>query len=213
LALLVKLEVTAVQQHGLDERIDRGLEVVTEKGFPVWEAFGNVHRTSMRVKASPSAMHELRESIAAVQQIGVHIHPYFMALLARAYHQTGEINQERQVLYDAQQSIDIRGERWWEAEIRRSRGENMLAASPDELDGAEVCFQQALEISRSQKARSLELRAATSLARLWQQRDRHDHARRLLGDCYASFSEGFDTADLRGATQLLESLSWNCKQP
>ncbi len=83
----------------------------------------------------------------------------------------------------------------------------MLAGSPDDADDAEACFEQALEISRSQKARSLELRAATSFARLWQQRNRHDDARRLLGDCYASFDEGFDTADLRGAKQLLESLS------
>jgi predicted ATPase len=71
----------------------------------------------------------------------------------------------------------------------------------------EMLRAQALEISRSQEARSLELRAAISLARLWQQRNRHDDAHRLLGDCYASFVEGFDTTDLRNAKQLLESLA------
>ncbi len=153
-------------------------------------------------------MHDLRESVAAVPRTGAYINaPYFLTLLARAYHQAGRIDQERQILDDAQQSIDARAERWWEAEIRRLRGENMLSRSTDNAGDAEVCFEQALKISRSQEARSLELRAATSLARLWQRQDRHEDARRLLGDCYASFSEGFDAADLRDATQLLESLS------
>ena len=191
-------------------QFDRGLEVATEGGFALWIAFGNVHRTSMANEESPSesAMHDLRESVDAIPRIGVHINtPYFMTLLACAYHQAEQFEQARKILDDAQQSIDARGERWWEAEVRRLRGENMLAGSPDDADDAEACFEQALEISRSQEARSLELRAATSLARLWQRRNRHDDARRLLGDCYASFNEGFDTADLRDAKQLLESLA------
>jgi adenylate cyclase len=190
--------------------VDRGLEVATEGGFALWVAFGNVHRTSMSNERSPSesAMHDLHESVAAIPRIGVHINtPYFMTLLACAYHQTEQIDQARKILDDAQQSIDARGERWWEAEVRRLQGENMLAGSPDDAQDAEACFEQALAISRSQDARSLELRAATSLARLWQQRNRHDDARRLLSDCYASFDEGFDTADLRDAKQILESLS------
>ena len=161
-----------------------------------------------RASPSESAIHELRDSVAAIRRIGVHLNtPYFMTLLACAYHQAEQFDQERKTLDDAQQSIDARGERWWEAEVQRLRGENMLAGSPDDAEDAEACFEQALEISRSQEARSLELRAATSLARVWQQRNRHDDARRLLGDCYAAFDEGFDTADLRDARQLLELLS------
>ena len=130
-----------------------------------------------------------------------------MTLLAKAYQQVGRIDEGLQVLDDAQRSIDARGERWWEAEIRRLRGELLLSQSAATANDAEAFIEQALKISRSQEALSLELRAATSLARLWQQRNRHDDARRLLGDCYASFNEGFDTADLRDAKQLLESLS------
>ena len=190
--------------------VQRGLDVATHGGFPLWIVNGRAHQASMCFddERSGSALDELRESVLGMSRLGVHIHaPYLMTLLAKAYQQAGRIDEGLQVLSDAQRSIDARGERWWEAEVRRLRGENMLAGSPDDAEDAEACFEQALEISRSQEARSLELRAATSLARLWQQRNRHDDARRLLGDCYAAFDEGFDTADLRDAKQLLESLS------
>ncbi|MCK5363835.1 MAG: hypothetical protein KAR22_12735, partial [Gammaproteobacteria bacterium] len=190
--------------------VQRGLDVATREGFPFWIVNGRVHRASMCFddERSGSALDELRDSVLGMSRLGVHIHrPYLMTLLARAYLQAGRIDEGLQVLDDAQRSIDARGERWWEAEIRRLRGENMLSRSTDNAGDAEVCFEQALKISRSQEARSLELRAATSLARLWQRQDRHEDARRLLGDCYASFNEGFDTADLRDAKQLLESLS------
>jgi predicted ATPase len=72
---------------------------------------------------------------------------------------------------------------------------------------AEACFQQALAIARCQQAKSWELRAATSLSRLWQQQDKRDEARALLAPIYDGFTEGFDTADLREAKALLEALS------
>jgi predicted ATPase len=202
---------TVFEACGIDRNtvVQRGLEVATQGGFSLWIVNGRAHRASMRFddERSGSALDELRESVLAKSQLGVHVHdPYFLTLLARAYQQAGRIDEGLQVLDDAQRSIDARGERWWEAEIRRLRGENMLSRSTDNAGDAEVCFEQALKISRSQEARSLELRAATSLARLWQRQDRHEDARRLLGDCYASFSEGFDTSDLNDAKALLDSL-------
>ena len=79
----------------------------------------------------------------------------------------------------------------------------MLSQSADNATDAELCFEHALDISRKQEAKSLELRAAMSLARLWQKQGKGDAAGELLGDCHAWFTEGFDTADLKEAKALL----------
>ena len=108
--------------------------------------------------------------------------------------------------------VEKSGERWWEAELHRLEGEVLLAAADDggsDGDGgdrAEACFRNALEIARRQQARSLELRAALSLSRLWS-RSRRDEARRVLGGVLETFSEGHDTADLRAAGEQMAQLS------
>ena len=98
------------------------------------------------------------------------------------------------------------GERWWEAEIQRLGGELLLSQSGANAGDAEDCFERALHISRSQEAKSLELRAAMSLARSWQAQGKADQARDLLAPVYAWFTEGFDTADLKRAKALLDRL-------
>jgi predicted ATPase len=130
-----------------------------------------------------------------------------MSFLVRAYRQAGRIDDGLRVLDDAQASIDARGERWWEAEIRRLRGELILSRSAANAEDALPCFKQALDISRQQDAKSLELRAATSLARLWKARGETDRARDLLASTYGWFSEGFATRDLKEAKALLNELS------
>jgi tetratricopeptide (TPR) repeat protein len=190
--------------------VERGLEVATAGGFSLWIAFGKVHRASLRYKdqRSESALDELRVSVAAIPQMGVHtITSYYSSLLARAYRQADKTEEGLQALDEAQVSIDARGEVWWEAEIQRLRGEILLSQSAENAGDAEACFEQALHISRNQEAKSLELRAAMSLARLWQRQDKCDDARQLLGDCHAWFTEGFDTADLKEAKALLNELS------
>lgn len=101
----------------------------------------------------------------------------------------------------------VLGERWWEPEIYRLRGELLLLNTANNWDDAEAYFHRALEISRSQKAKSLELHAMMSLARLWQSQKKIDDARLVLQDCYSWITEGFDTADLRQATNLLNELA------
>jgi len=96
-------------------------------------------------------------------------------------------------------------DRYWEAELHRQKGELLLLPAPDAA-AAERCFEQALAVSRAQQARSLELRAATSLARLWDAQSRKGDANRLLGEVYGWFTEGFDTPDLREAKALLDGL-------
>jgi predicted ATPase len=116
------------------------------------------------------------------------------------------------VLQEALTTAENHAERFYEAELHRLQGEGLLrkfvgATSQLSLQReAEVSFQQALDIARRQGARMLELRAAMSLSRLWQQQDKQREARQLLADIYHWFTEGFDTMDLQEARALLDVL-------
>ncbi len=98
-------------------------------------------------------------------------------------------------------------ERRWDAELYRLKGELLLARAAEHGTEAETCFHQALDIARHQQAKSWELRATTSLARLWQSQGKRQDAYDLLAPVCGWFSEGFDTADLKDAKALLEELS------
>ena len=130
-----------------------------------------------------------------------------MSLLAKAYLQAERIDDGLKILDDAQASVDIRGECWWEAEVLRLRGELLLARPAANGDDAQACFEQALAVSRNQEAKSLEFRSAKSLARLWQSQAKTSDAHDLLKPIYDWFAEGFDTPDLIDAKALLDELS------
>ena len=100
-----------------------------------------------------------------------------------------------------------KGDRWYEAELHRIKGELLLQQVVPDAPQAEACFQQALTIARRQQAKSLELRAAMSLSRLWQQQGKRAEARQLLTGVYGWFIEGFDTPDLQEARALLDALA------
>jgi len=102
--------------------------------------------------------------------------------------------------------VDSTGERRDEPELYRIKGELLLRHTVPDVHQAEACFQQALAIARRQQAKSWELRAAMSLARLWQGQGKRAAARQLLAEVYGWFTEGFDTADLQEARALLEAL-------
>jgi predicted ATPase len=99
------------------------------------------------------------------------------------------------------------GARWYAPELYRLKGELLLQQHADNQAEAEICFHQAIAIAQSQQAKSLELRAATSMARLWQQQGKRTEARDLLAPIFGWFTEGFDTADLREAKAMLEALA------
>jgi predicted ATPase len=103
--------------------------------------------------------------------------------------------------------VDTTGECFWAAELHRLKGDLLLLQSSDNQPEAEASFQKALDISHHQQAKSLELRAAASLARLWQRQDKCQDAYELLAPVYEWFTEGFDTADLQDAKAVLEGLS------
>jgi hypothetical protein len=125
----------------------------------------------------------------------------------------GRIEAGFACIAEAHTLVQQTGERWWEAELHRLQGELLLQqATPDVEQGA-TCFQQALTVARQQQARSLELRAAMSLSRLWQLQGRRQEACQLLEEAYGWFTEGFDTQDLQEAEALLHALGGQVAHP
>ena len=133
--------------------------------------------------------------------------PYHLALLAEASAQVGQTTQGLEALAEALATLAKSGVRWWEAELYRLRGELLLQHAVAQPEEAEACFHQALAVARRQQAKSLELRAAMSLSRLWQRQGKREEARRRLEEIYGWFTEGFDTPDLQEARALLETLA------
>src|SRR5215468_3821055 len=119
----------------------------------------------------------------------------------------GEPEAGLTVLVEALTHVNTTGERWYESEIYRLKGELLLQQSSDNSTEAETCFHKALDLARDQQAKSFELRIATSLAKLWQQQGKRQEAHDLLASVYNWFTEGFDTADLQEAKALLEELT------
>jgi predicted ATPase len=133
--------------------------------------------------------------------------PHFLALLAEAYAEDGYPEEGLNALTEALTVMEDTGARFYGAELYRLKGELLLQQAVPDGFQAETCFHQALDIARSQQAKSLELRAATSLARLWQSQDKRQEAYDLLAPVYEWFTEGFDTADLKEAKALLNELA------
>jgi len=127
-------------------------------------------------------------------------------LLAEIYDHLSHTDDGLQALAEAHTLVDQHEERWWEAEVHRLRGVLLLRQSGTPLAQAEAWLQRALDVARRQEAKSLELRAAMSLSRLWQQQGKWDGARELLAPLYGWFTEGFDTVDLQEAKTLLNAL-------
>src|SRR5262245_26754415 len=132
--------------------------------------------------------------------------PSVLAQLAEAYGQSGQVEEGLSLLAEARAAVEQTGARFWEAEVQRLTGELLLRQAVPDEEQAAACFQQALDVARRQQARSLELRAAMSLSRLWQRQGKHTAARQLLAPIYGWFTEGFDTPDLQDARALLEAL-------
>ena len=141
--------------------------------------------------------------------------PYFLTLLAEGYGQAGATDEGLRLLAEALTLVNNTGERFYEAEMQRLQGEWLLQAQhqqpalADDLSrraAAEASWRQALAVARRQQAKSLELRAAMSLAQLWQQQGKRAEAQGLLAPVYGWFREGFDTADLQEARTLLDVL-------
>jgi len=189
----------------------------TEKGYPFWLAWGNFFlgwAFAAQGHADEGVV-LLRKSLANYRALGTEMgRAYILALLAEAQGQAGQAEEGLATVAEALAFVDQTEERFYEAEIFRLKGELTLRSQAagqnskfkDEAE-AEACFHKALDIARLQSARSLELRAATSLARLWQQQGKQAEAHDLLSEIYNWFAEGFDTKDLQDAKGLLDELA------
>jgi predicted ATPase len=160
--------------------------------------------------ARASGIAQLRQGLTAWKAAGSETYrTYFLALLAEALSKEGQIEEGLSVLAEALTQMQGTGEGLHGAELYRLQGEFLLRCEEAEGTGceAEACFHRAFTIARRQSAKSLELRAAMSLARQYQKQARPAEARPMLAECYDWFTEGFDTPDLQEAKALLEQLS------
>jgi predicted ATPase len=130
----------------------------------------------------------------------------YLATLAEVSGKAGQWEDAQDLLREALSLVEDTGERFWEAEVYRLQGIVLLQQAPPDTSRATACFQQALNVAGCQRAKSLELRAAVSLSRLWQQEGKRTEAYALLAPIYGWFMEGFDTVDLQEAKALLEEL-------
>jgi predicted ATPase len=194
------------------EQAEVAVTIATEHGFPFWGALGTSLWGWARAMQGQgeAGMVQIRQGIAALRATGAAMFvPYLWTLVAEVADHLGRTEEALQALAEAHTLMEQHDERWWEAEIYRLRGVLLLKAEGG-VRGAELaaeeCFQQALDVARRQQAKSLELRAAMSLSRLWQQQGKRDEADALLAPVYDWFTKGFDTADLQEARALLEEL-------
>jgi len=224
-SLVVALGVTAIVQQcrrdipGTQAQAEAALTLATEQGSPYWIAGGAMLR-GWALAAQGQAeegIAQIRQGLTAYRATGAElVRPYYLALLAEAYGQGGQAEAGLAVLAEALAAVEKTGERWWEAELYRLKGELLLQSGGQSLESgvsnpqsavAATYFHQALDTARRQQTKSLELRTAMSLARLWQRQGKRDAARQLLAEVYDWFTEGFDTVDLQEARALLEELS------
>ena len=197
------------EPHLTQARAEAAVTLSTEQGLVYWCAEGTILRGWALAAQGQSVegIAQMCQGLATHQATGAElVRPYLLPLLAETYAQGGRVDEGLRVLDQALVSVHTTGERWWEAELHRLKGELLLALSAEKYAEAETCFHQALDSARRQEAKALELRAAMSLAHLWQQQGRRAEAQALLAPIYGWFTEGFDTADLQEAKALLAEL-------
>jgi class 3 adenylate cyclase/predicted ATPase len=217
------------------ERAEELIALSSEQGFPFLGAWGTMYRgwALAQQGQAEEGMAQIRQGLAAARATGAGVGwPYWLALLAELYGKAGQVEEGLPLLAEALTMVDKTGERFYEAELYRLKGQLTLQSkvpSPQSQDSAhhnvsiaetgmvggahptreseaEGCFRKAVEIAQQQRAKSLELRAVISLSRLWQQQGKKEEAHMMLTEIYGWFTEGFDTKDLQEAKTLLEEL-------
>jgi len=192
------------------EEAEALIALATEQDFALFRAIGCIFRAGTRTALGQreEQIAQIRQELAAVRETGSRLwEPYLLALLADVYAQEGQVEAGLATVAEALAAARTTGERWGEAELYRLRGSLLLQQPGTPPAEVETWLQQALDVARRQEARSLELRAAMSLSRLWHQQGKRQEARDLLVDVYAWFTDGVDTADLQEANMLLEKLA------
>jgi tetratricopeptide (TPR) repeat protein len=200
-------------RHVFSRDVQRALEsseacirLATEHEFPYWLMLGYSAQGGALVRCGQVEEGIRQISQAQIQAVGAEGGETFgLTLLAEACAKLGRVEEGLDLLAEALEIVYSKEQHWYEVEAYRLRGELLLMRGDE--PGAEVSFHEAVKVARQQDAKSWELRATTSLCRLWQRQGRREEARKCLAEIYGWFTEGFDTADLQEAKALLEELS------
>ena len=187
------------------------LPLAQEKRAAYWTAFGLINQGCLwtLTGSRSSGVSTLSAGIAAWRSTGANIWtPFFVSRLAHAYAELGDFQEASRCIEEAIEAVKTTKERWCEADISRIAGEIALTSPERDAVKAEEYFERALLVARQQQAKSWELRASVSLARLWRSQGQVQQARELLAPVCGWFTEGFDTLDLKEAKALLDELSW-----
>ena len=194
----------------VSERAETAITVATAQKIALVLAVGPIMRGWALAMQGQGAegLTQLRQGLDAYRATGAEFQrPHFLSMLAEVHRSLGQPAAGLTALSEALTLVEKTSERYYEAELYRLKGELLLLQAAPEVSHAETCFQQALDIARRQQAKALELRAAMSLGRLWQQQGKRQEAQALLAGVYDWFTEGFDTADLQEAKVLLQAVS------
>jgi predicted ATPase len=192
------------------EMLKASLTLATEEGLTLWVANGACLKgwVLAMLGQEEEGIAQMRQGLTDISTKGlVGAQSGYLALLAEVNGRIGKVDEGLCILAEALSLVNENGQRHMEAELYRLKGELLLQQSPDNQPEAEACFQQAIAIAQNQSAKSWELRAATSLARLWREQGKRQEAYDLLAPVYGWFTEGFDTADLKDAKALLDELA------
>jgi predicted ATPase len=190
-------------------QLDEAVALAGEKGALLWKALGISVQGSLFALTgkAPDAIQMITSGITASRSTGATLWvPFYLSCLARAHADLGQFDDAWRCIGEAMTAVETTKEKWCEAEIHRVAGEIALKSPEPDAAKAQAYFDRALAVARAQQAKSWELRAAMSLARLWRDQGKRDEARDLLAPIYGWFTEGFDTLDLKEAKALLEEL-------
>jgi len=192
------------ERRDVDERIGAAVTLATEQGFTRWVLQGAVLQGWLLAQhgKGQEGILKMRQGATVVRE-----QSYYAVPLAEAYGKEGQSEEGLRVISEELARVHKIGERFYEVELYRIKGELLLKKPVANEEQAESCFQQAIEVARHQAAKSLELRGAMSLSRLWKRQGKQKEAQQLLAEIYNWFTEGFDTADLKAAKALLEELA------
>jgi predicted ATPase len=214
--LMFALGVTSITRVWCGNFASANLQVAEEKaladekGALFWKAAAMTHHSAVLARSdkASNAIQTLTSAIAAWRSTGTTLWmPLFLSYLALPCAQLGQFDDAWRFIGEAMTAFETTKERWCEAEVNRVAGEIALLSSEPEAAKAEAYFERALAVARQQQAKSWELRAAMSMARLWRDQGKVEQARELLAPVYGWFTEGFDTLDLKEAKALLEELA------
>jgi len=181
-----------------------------ERGTSYWKAFGASVRGCLLAQTGKAsdAVQVITSEIVAYRSTGAAFWmPWYLLCLATAHTKLGRIDDARRCIEEAMTLVETTKETWCEAEINRVAGEIALKSPEPQTAEAQFYFERALTVARQQQAKSWELRAAMSMARLWRAQGKREEAGELLAPIYGWFTEGFDTLDLKEANGLLSELT------